>query len=254
MFSQFLQMYHRHATTLPLPFHLQYAIMLWECMMVASERLAKQHKAATKIQALWRGYSNRPWYNWAFTHYPWEYWRFDIEDMIVDQIFEGVLMHGPEYPSDNSGDGPTRLSLFLSLSHHNAALFSFRFSNMVETIDIQVWTYTMRIHQHEYVGQEFNHHELFGCEEIFADFCMMEHLMREWLRDQTTDDFFVPRPLWNRCLDHLETIESAEIFHDERITPELQELITDMIRLSTNYDYVMVPRPHTDTRDLVPSF
>ena len=223
-------------------------------MQVASLRLHKQHKAATKIQALWRGYSNLPWYNWAFTATPWEYWRFDIEDMLVDNHDPININFGPAFSSDNAGDGPTQVPLFLTLSTHNAALMSFRVTNMIETLDIQIWSYTMRLHRHEYVGQFFDHHHHFGSEDIFADFVMLQHLFREWLHDDPIDELYIPRPLWDRCLEHFETFEVAEIFHDDRVTALLQELITDMIRLGSDRNYQLLPRPHTDATDFVPSF
>lgn len=236
-----------------LPKAVMFHIMLWECMLVAHDLLQQQHQAATKIQALWRGHANGAWFNYAFHYDPWQWWMFDMDDN--PYTAPTIATTGSEFPSDYTGDGPTLVSrpAEVTLTTHNASILGFRLSNMVEALDIQIWTYAMRLHHHDYVGQPFDYHLIFGSEEIFADFAMLQHLFRSWLRTDRYE-LEIPRALWRRCIDHFETFEVSEIFQDDRVTQLLQEIITDMIRLATDLDYDVIPRPFTEAREFVPNF
>ena len=110
--------------------------MLWECMMVAQARnervMREMNDAATKIQALWRGHQAREWLDddWNETLFAVEYGTYQElghaafeqsygwlwANMCFQYVKDGVLSYeeqwdkenqfGPEYSSDNSGDGP----------------------------------------------------------------------------------------------------------------------------------------------------
>lgn len=172
----------------------------------------------------------------------------------VERIAKGTYMFGPAYSSDNAGDGPITEEERVELATLDATLFMGRYEVVVEAFDLQVWTYGMRIYEHEYLGMNFDHHRDFGSQEMMRDLDALRELFNIWLRSDDHNFISLPKWLWSKCISHLETLEMAEFFHDERMEESLRALIRDMILLRADPNHFLLPRPESSKHNFVPLF
>lgn len=172
----------------------------------------------------------------------------------VVRIGRGEYMFGPAYSSDNAGDGPITEEERVELATLDATLFMARYELVVEAFDLQVWTYGMRIYEHEYLGMTFDHHRDFGSVQMMRDLDALRQLFEIWLRSEDHDFISLPKWLWSKCIDHLETLEMAEFFHDDRMEESLRDLIRDMILLRADPNHFLIPRPESSKHNFVPLF
>lgn len=219
-------------------------------------------------------------YWWEAGHRPWGWSdeegtvinRMDIEptqvnDENLDPLdvtlhsFNFNINFGPEYSSDDSGDGPPSVPVHddrypdiddVVIEEDDMEILLFRFEILTEMIDLQVWTYGMRLHEHEYRGEPFDHHEHLGTTEIFARISRFNNALHGFFRSGG-GDCWIERDEWMSVLHDLETIERADMFHDVHCQEHLQSLVTDFILFSCMDDHHFEPRA-SDTCFQIPLF
>ena len=249
-----------------LPEDCWWNIIHWELMMAVHARNARRTEAATKIQALWRGHDLREWMDdlWNESLFSVEYgiyqeeghqWMEDTHghvwaNMCAQYVKDGVLSYeeeaakenqfGPEYSSDNSGDGPDIMDVILD--ERDMEILLFRFEIQKEMFDLQVWTFGMRLYEHEYRGQPFDHHQIMGTTELFGRLSNFNDALHRHF-ETGGGDCWIEYADWKNVLEDLETLESADIFHDVHCQEHLQSLVTDFILFSTMDDHHFETRP-----------
>jgi len=172
---------------------------------------------------------------------------FPIEHQVFfgDVDLSDTSMMGAEYSSDEIGDGPpsahvqetlgiSPLDVFMDEDAMEILLF--RFEKIVEMFDLQVWSFSMRTHEHEYQGQPFNHHEEFGSSALYSRLhrfgvALLNHF-------QTGGgDCVIPLENWMDVTTDLEILERSDIFQDEVPQKLLQSMISDFILFYTLPDH-----------------
>ena len=173
----------------------------------------------------------------------------------------GEKQLGKHYRSNNAGDGPPSARVPESplpevddivINEDDMEILLFRFEILTEMMDLQIWTYGMRIHEHEYQGEPFDHHEHMGTTEIFSRISRFNNALHHHFRSGG-GDCWVDRDSWMAILNDLETIERADMFHDVHCQEHLQSLVTDFILFSCLDDHHFEPRP-SDTCFQIPLF
>ena len=179
-----------------------------------------------------------------------------------DYYLKAAQQLGKRYRSNNAGDGPPSAKVVeeppipdvgdIVVEEDDMEILLFRFEILTEMIDLQIWTYGMRLHEHEYQGEPFDHHEHLGTTEIFARISRFNNALHNHFRTGG-GDCWVDRESWMSTLNDLETIERADMFHDVHCQEHLQSLVTDFILFSVMDDHHFEPRS-TDTCFQIPLF
>ena len=187
----------------------------------------------------------------------YEKWFSDLK-----RFQAGEKQLGKSYRSNNAGDGPPSAKVIeeppipdvgdIVVEEDDMEILLFRFEILTEMIDLQIWTYGMRLHEHEYQGEPFDHHEHLGTTEIFARISRFNNALHNHFRTGG-GDCWVDRESWMSTLNDLETIERADMFHDVHCQEHLQSMVTDFILFSVMDDHHFEPRS-TDTCFQIPLF
>lgn len=181
----------------------------------------------------------------------WEYSDSEEENIPPNPVL-GDFLFGPEFSSDNSGDGPPRAQVPSSptsvippsdfiMEQDDLVIFHFRFENIVEAFDLQVWTYEMRLYPHEYLGQPFDHHESYGSTDMFNRLTRFRTAIGNHLMTGG-GPCIIEYDDWDEIIRHLETLELADFFHDDQININVRSMIRDMLLFRNTPNHHFVPR------------